>query len=110
MRSFAREIELSCKYIFRNQNLIEFYSKKCKIVNLKHRNIVEVFGISLSVPNLAIVLEYMRRGSLYNVLRAARQQPVCCYVCVLCVLCVIVFDDNIYFFLTRVDHCLEMLD
>ena len=51
--------------------IFENYFKKPSFVKTK------VFGISLSVPNLAIVLEYMRRGSLYSVLRQARNDPVC---------------------------------
>lgn len=55
MRDLAREIELS--------------------LQLRHPNIVQVFGISLMVPNLAIILEFMARGSLFDVLREARRRP-----------------------------------
>ena len=52
----------------------DFEQEVKNLSSLKHPAIVTFFGACVTTPNLAIVMEFMKRGSLYDVLHIERHQ------------------------------------
>lgn len=55
---------------------IEDYLEEIAIADqLKHPNVIELYGVSVMLPNIAVVMEYAHRGNLYRLLPTLAQQP-----------------------------------
>lgn len=60
-----------------NQYVLEEFLKEAKIMNnLKHKNILKVFGVCLDNEPNFIIMELMKEGDLLSYLRKTRQSQV----------------------------------
>lgn len=53
-----------------------FTNEACLMTSLKHKNLVQMIGITIDGPNICLVTEYMEKGSLSEYLRTRGRQRV----------------------------------
>lgn len=55
--------------------LQDFRKEVALMAKLKHPNVVQFLGACIDYPNLAIVTQFMPRGSLFNLLHRSSRPP-----------------------------------
>jgi serine/threonine-protein kinase CTR1 len=60
--------ESSSSYDSKNSNIKSFCNEVAIMMGLRHRNIITLMGFGISPPTQFIVMEYMPRGSLFDIL------------------------------------------